>query len=123
TNLEDAVSAVEAGADAVGFVFYGKSPRNIGVEAARKIVEKLPAGVEKVGVFVDLDPEQIREIVRAVGLSAVQLHGPESMNSSEWWQDLRPATEWVGASKLIPMVYGDALKDGGLLISQPVRDQ
>jgi phosphoribosylanthranilate isomerase len=42
TNLEDALTAVEAGADAVGFVFYEKSPRNIGVEAAREIVKKLP---------------------------------------------------------------------------------
>ena len=53
TNLEDALTAVEAGADAVGFVFYEKSPRNISVEAAREIVGKLPEGVEKVGVFVN----------------------------------------------------------------------
>src|SRR5215831_544820 len=52
TNLEDALVAVEAGADAVGFVFYEKSPRNISVEAAREIVEKLPENVEKIGVFV-----------------------------------------------------------------------
>ncbi len=120
TNLEDALTAVEAGADAVGFVFYEKSPRNISVEAAREIVEKLPESVEKVGVFVDLESEQIREIVRAVGLSAVQLHGPEPM---DMWRDLRPATESMGASKLISMVFGDTLKDGGFLISQHVRDQ
>src|ERR1039458_9607539 len=73
-TVEDAISAVtvEAGADAVGFVFHEKSPRNITVEAAREIVEKLPEGVEKVGVFVELESEQIREIVLAVGLSAVQ---------------------------------------------------
>ena len=59
TNLEDALTAVDAGADAVGFVFYEKSPRNISVEAAREIVEKLPESVEKIGVFVrsdDVDP-------------------------------------------------------------------
>jgi phosphoribosylanthranilate isomerase len=122
TNLEDALTAVEAGADAVGFVFYEKSPRNVSVEAAREIVEKLPVGVEKVGVFVDLESKQIREIVLAVGLSAVQLHGPKSMGNV-MWEDLRPASECVGASKLIPMVYGDALKDGGFLISDHVRDQ
>ncbi len=55
TNLEDALIAVDAGADAVGFVFYEKSPRNISVEAAREIVEKLPESVEKVGVFVNLE--------------------------------------------------------------------
>src|SRR6202162_1510627 len=122
TNLEDALTAVDAGADAVGFVFYEKSPRKVSVEAAREIVEKLPESVEKVGVFVDLESEQIREIVLAGGLSAVQLHGRKSMDSV-WWEDPRPATECVGASKLIPMVYGDALKDGGFLISHRVRDQ
>jgi phosphoribosylanthranilate isomerase len=121
TNLEDALVAVEAGADAVGFVFYEKSPRNVTVEAAREIVERLPEGVEKVGVFVDLESEQIRETVRAVGLSAVQLHGPKSMNCI--WGTLRPPKKWLGATKLIPAVYGDTLKDGGFLIGQQDRDQ
>jgi phosphoribosylanthranilate isomerase len=121
TNLEDALVAVEAGADAVGFVFYEKSPRSISVETAREIVEKLPERVEKVGVFVDLESEQIREIVLAVGLSAVQLHGHKSTNCL--WEDLRPTAQSLGASKLIPMMYGDALKDGGFLISQNARDQ
>jgi phosphoribosylanthranilate isomerase len=120
TNLEDALTAVEAGADAVGFVFYEKSPRNVSIEAAREIVEKLPESVEKVGVFVDLAPEQIRETVRAAGLSAVQLYGSKSMNCI--WGALRPPTEWLGASKLIPVVYGDALKDGGFLIGQQDRN-
>src|SRR5579864_7940321 len=122
TNLEDALVAVEAGADAVGFVFYEKSPRCVSVETAREIVEKLPKSVEKVGVFVDRESEQIREIVLEVGLSAVQLHGRKSM-STKLWEDLRPATECVGASKLIPMVYGDALKDEGFFIGDRVRNQ
>ena len=64
TNLEDALTAVDAGADAVGFVFYEKSPRNITVEAAREIVEKLPESVEKVGVFVgDDDGKVIRRVL------------------------------------------------------------
>ncbi len=53
TNLEDAQVAVEAGADALGFVFYEKSPRNVDPEMAQEIVAELPAQVEKVGVFVD----------------------------------------------------------------------
>lgn len=121
TNLEDALVAVAAGADAVGFVFYEKSPRKITVEAAREIVRKLPEGVERVGVFVDLESEQIRNTVLAVGLSAVQLHGRKS-TGNVMWEDLRPATESLGASKLIPMVYGDVLKDG-FLISDHVREQ
>ena len=121
TNLEDALVAVDAGADAVGFVFYEKSPRNISVEAARKIAENLPESVEKVGVFVDLESEHIREIVLAVGLSAVQLHGDRSMNSL--WEDLRPSAQSVGASRLIPMMYAETLRDSGFLINQEVRDQ
>jgi phosphoribosylanthranilate isomerase len=74
TNLEDALVAVEAGADAVGFVFYEKSPRNISVEAAREIVEKLPESVEKVGVFVDETADGVIRTSEEVGLDAVQLY-------------------------------------------------
>src|SRR6266852_9536239 len=78
TNLEDALTAVSAGADALGFVFYEKSPRNIDVESARQIVQSLPPHVEKVGVFVNEPVERILETVRKVGLTAAQLHGIES---------------------------------------------
>ena len=74
TNLEDALTAVEAGADAVGFVFYEKSPRKISVEAAREIVEKLPEAVEKIGVFVhggELDPLNV--LIEA-GLTGTQTY-------------------------------------------------
>jgi len=120
TNLEDALTAVEAGADAVGFVFYEKSPRCVSVETAREIVEKLPESVEKVGVFVDLEAEGIRKTVLEVGLTAVQLHGETSINSV--WADQRPAAECVGVSKLIPMAHGDALKDGGFFIGQRAHE-
>jgi phosphoribosylanthranilate isomerase len=74
TNLEDALTAVEAGADAVGFVFYEKSPRKITVEAAREIVGKLPEGVEKVGVFAGESVEWAEEIGSSVGLDALQVY-------------------------------------------------
>lgn len=74
TNLEDALTAVDAGADAVGFVFYEKSPRNISVEAARAIVEKLPESAEKVGVFVDETADAVIRTAEEVGLDAVQLY-------------------------------------------------
>ncbi|MGB8116187.1 MAG: phosphoribosylanthranilate isomerase [Candidatus Sulfotelmatobacter sp.] len=74
TNLEDASVAVEAGADAVGFVFYEKSPRNISVEAARQIVEKLPDSVEKIGVFAEGPIEHAVKSGRKAGFDALQLY-------------------------------------------------
>jgi phosphoribosylanthranilate isomerase len=73
TNLEDALVAVEAGADAVGFVFYDKSPRNISVEAARAIAEKLPEHVEKVGVFVGSEVDPF-DVLFAAGLTGLQTY-------------------------------------------------
>ena len=73
TNLEDALVAVEAGADAVGFVFYEKSRRCVTVEAAREIVEKLPEIVEKIGVFVRSDEDPI-DVLRQTGLTGTQCY-------------------------------------------------
>jgi len=73
TNLEDALVAVEAGADALGFVFYEKSPRWVSVETAQKIVEKLPESVEKIGVFVSEDDDPVETLLR-VGLTGTQLY-------------------------------------------------
>jgi len=73
TNLEDALVAVEAGADAVGFVFYEKSPRCVTVEVAREIVEKLPGNVEKVGVFVGADEDPMSVLMQA-GLTGTQCY-------------------------------------------------
>jgi phosphoribosylanthranilate isomerase len=77
TNLDDALTAVEAGADALGFVFYEKSPRNIDAVAAADLVSQLPASIEKVGVFVNQREDFICEMASNVGLSAVQFHGDD----------------------------------------------
>lgn len=77
TNLEDALAAVEAGADAVGFIF-APSSRRIDPKTAEAMVAQLPETLEKVGVFVNESAEHIREIVEQVHLTAVQLHGDES---------------------------------------------
>jgi phosphoribosylanthranilate isomerase len=74
TNLEDALVAVEAGADAVGFVFYEKSPRRVSVETAREIVAKLPEIVEKVGVFVGATAETVIEASNQARLTAAQIY-------------------------------------------------
>jgi phosphoribosylanthranilate isomerase len=78
TNLSDASAAIEAGADALGFVFYEASPRHISVEEAAEIVRELPPFVAKVGVFVDAPREVVAETVLKCRLTAVQLHGNES---------------------------------------------
>src|SRR3989475_8901888 len=72
TNVEDAQTAVNVGADALGFVFYEKSPRNIDPGAAREIVDKLPEEMENVGVFVVGSDLEWDHIFRRVGLTAVQ---------------------------------------------------
>jgi phosphoribosylanthranilate isomerase len=79
TNLEDALVAVEAGADTLGFNFYPRSPRFISPDDARSIIEQLPETVMSVGVFVnESEPEQVARMAETVGLKAVQLHGDES---------------------------------------------
>jgi phosphoribosylanthranilate isomerase len=74
TNLEDALMAVEAGADALGFVFYKKSPRNVQPETVREIVAKLPEKIEKVGVLPDGSFEEGIDIARECGLTGVQFY-------------------------------------------------
>jgi len=79
TNLDDALAAVEAGADMLGFNFYRPSPRFIEPTRARAIIEKLPAKTIAVGVFVnERDPRIVSGIADETGVSAIQLHGDES---------------------------------------------
>jgi phosphoribosylanthranilate isomerase len=79
TNLEDALFSVAAGADALGFNFYRPSPRYIDPDAAREIIDRLPASVLTVGVFVnEPTPEAVEQIASRSGVIAVQLHGDES---------------------------------------------
>ncbi|MFI5224629.1 MAG: N-(5'-phosphoribosyl)anthranilate isomerase, partial [Nitrospirales bacterium] len=78
TNAEDAATAVDAGADALGFVFYRKSPRYIEPTLARQIIITLPPLVIPVGVFVDEDQQVVRNLMDDCGLALAQLHGSES---------------------------------------------
>jgi phosphoribosylanthranilate isomerase len=78
TRIEDALSAVEAGADAIGLVFYAKSPRAVTVQQARSIIAALPPFVTTVGLFVDASRCELGEILDAVPLDLLQFHGDES---------------------------------------------
>ncbi len=83
TNTEDALVAAEAGADLLGFIFYPPSPRSVTPDQAHQITEALHVSlspcprVSFVGVFVDGDPDSVRQIVAHCGLDYVQLHGAE----------------------------------------------
>lgn len=87
TNLEDALTAVDAGADALGFVFYEKSPRHVDVGRAKDVISKLPDSIEKVGVFVYSKNLAVGEIAQDAGLSAVQMH----FDASVFGQDVHLA--------------------------------
>lgn len=78
TNLEDAKKAVELGADALGFVFYEKSPRKMAKEKAKEIIDSLPKEVVKVGLFVDELEEKVSEITSYCNFDILQFHGDET---------------------------------------------
>jgi len=78
TNPEDALAAIALGADALGFVFYTRSPRRVTPEQAAAIVSRLPPFIAKVGVFVDEKLERVQEIMNLCSLDYAQLHGSES---------------------------------------------
>lgn len=78
TNLEDALAALFSGADAIGFVFYGKSPRYITPKKARNISLILPKRTLRVGVFADGNQKSIKKIAKDCGLNILQFHGNES---------------------------------------------
>jgi len=74
TNLEDALCAIDAGADALGFVFYPKSPRYIVPKNAQVISAQLPSHVKKIGLFVDASPEEISMICKEAQMDMAQIH-------------------------------------------------
>ncbi len=78
TRLEDALMAVDGGVDALGFIFYDKSPRYISPEKAAKIINELPPFIDRVGVFVNATIDEL-VAAAAAGLSVLQLHGNESV--------------------------------------------
>lgn len=83
TQLDDARLACALGADAIGFIFYEKSPRSITMESAAVISEQLPDYVARVGVFVNTPPEKIVTYIGRVRLNAVQFHGDYSLSDIE----------------------------------------
>jgi phosphoribosylanthranilate isomerase len=97
-RLEDAITAVELGANALGFVFWPESPRFIEPDQAREIVAAVPAFVTTVGVFVDQSVDHVGEVARGLKLGAVQLHGHELVQA---FSDVSPQV-----IKSVPMANG-----------------
>lgn len=84
TNLDDALHACACGADALGLVFYGKSPRCVTPAAAQAIVSALPPFVTTVGLFVNETPQRVRDITAFCGLDVIQLHGDEEPEACDF---------------------------------------
>lgn len=78
TNLQDAISAAELGADALGFVFYPKSPRFISPKNAKEIIKKLPPFISMVGLFVNQSKSEVEEVIKGCPLNLLQFHGDEN---------------------------------------------
>jgi phosphoribosylanthranilate isomerase len=78
TRLEDALAAAAAGADAVGFVFYGPSPRHVSAVQAAHIISRLPPFVSSVGLFVDPTAAEVEAVLAVAPLALLQFHGAES---------------------------------------------
>ena len=78
TSLVDATAAIEAGADALGFMLYEQSSRFITAQNAKAIIRELPDYVTKVGVFVDTDFDTVNHTAETVGLDTLQFHGSET---------------------------------------------
>lgn len=86
TRLEDAQAAVACGADAIGFVFYKKSPRYVSPAQAKRIVRDLPAFVTPVALFVNESTEEINEIIAQTGIQLLQFHGDETPDECRRYQ-------------------------------------
>ncbi len=83
TRLSDALEAVRLGVDALGFVFYPPSPRNIEIEQAAEIIRQLPAFVSCVGLFVDSSEEFIQQVLQSTAIDTLQFHGNESVEQCQ----------------------------------------
>jgi len=83
TRPEDAIAAVEAGADAIGLVFYEPSPRYVTIERAKQICDSVPAFVSIVALFVDAEPEYIQKVCVELPVTLLQFHGSEEAEQCE----------------------------------------
>jgi phosphoribosylanthranilate isomerase len=131
TNIEDAAIAVDAGADAIGFIFVEKTPRFVTPEIVAPIVRQLPPFVTPVGVFWDHPAGHIKAVAEACGLRALQFHGDESPEDCEGY-DLPviktvkigprpPDVEGLPAYRLEPFMLRYARRAAAVLLDSTAR--
>lgn len=97
TRIEDLRAACDAGADAVGFVFYDKSPRRVSIEAAAALVRAVPPFVQTVGLFVNAEPARVESVLAAAPLDLLQFHGDETPQACA-----RYGRPWIKAIRVTP---------------------
>ena len=107
TKLEDALAAVAAGVDALGFIFHEKSPRHVDPETVRLIIEQLPPFVNTVGVFVNRTCGEAEEIIRFCGLSCAQLHGQEPPDYCEQLARAAAPCQIIKALRVGPQLHAE----------------
>jgi len=119
TRPQDALAAVNTGADAVGLIFYEKSPRYVTIDTARLIVKTIPPFVTIVGLFVDAKKDEINTVLDNIPLDILQFHGDESdeqcqqysrpyIKAVRMWEQIKlddVAEQYSGASALLLDTY------------------
>lgn len=126
TRPEDALVAVTLGSDAIGLVFYEPSPRNVSIEQARAICDRLPPFVTVVGLFVDAEPAWVEKVSAAIPLDLLQFHGDESPEECSSYglpymkavrvkpglNLLQYASDYASAKALLLDAYADGMAGG-----------
>ena len=116
TNADNAREAAFAGVDAIGLVFYEKSPRNVDINSAREIVAALPPFVNRVGLFVNANPSFIDEVLCEVPLDTLQFHGDEEVIDCTQYQMPFIKSVRVSLDTNVSQIADDFSQASGLLL-------
>ena len=116
TNADNAKEAALAGIDAIGLVFYEKSPRNVDINSAREIVAALPPFVNRVGLFVNANPSFIDEVLCEVPLDTLQFHGDEGAIDCTQYQMPFIKSVRVSLDTNVAQIADDFSQASGLLL-------
>lgn len=116
TRSEDAMTAALLGVDAVGLVFYPPSPRHVTIEQAAAIVRALPAFVSVVGLFVDAEPDWVRQVLAAVNIDCLQFHGDEPAEACRLYAKPYIKAVRMRADTSLPDIEREYADASGLLL-------